>query len=164
MIARIRLARENLGNWRKEQEEDSDIAIILRGKKEGIRPPRSELAAQSISAQLYWMYWDALVLQDEILYKKWEAPNLKSSFLQLIVPRKRVKEILEEVHDSPSGGHFGVNKTLEKVRKRFYWATCKQDVEDWCRSCEICISKKGPIGKGKSPMQIYNVGNPFQRV
>lgn len=164
MIARIMLSREDLGNWRKEQEEDSDIAIILRGKKEGIRPPRSELAAQSISAQLYWMYWDALVLQDEILYKKWEAPNLKSSFLQLIVPRKRVKEILEEVHDSPSGGHFGVNKTLEKVRKRFYWATCKQDVEDWCRSCEICISKKGPIGKGKSPMQIYNVGNPFQRV
>ncbi|KAL6418741.1 hypothetical protein ACFW04_011821 [Cataglyphis niger] len=43
-------------------------------------------------------------------------------------------------------------------------STCKRDVKDWCKSCKICISKKGPIEKGKSPMQIYNVGNPFQRV
>jgi len=42
--------------------------------------------------------------------------------------------------------------------------TCKQDVEDWCRTCEICVSRKGPSGKGKSPLQIYNVGVPFERV
>jgi len=24
---------------------------------------------------------------------------------------KKIKQILEETHDSPSGGHFGVNKT-----------------------------------------------------
>jgi len=28
---------------------------------------------------------------------------------------------LEEAYDSPFGGHFGVNKTLDKIRKRFYW-------------------------------------------
>lgn len=42
--------------------------------------------------------------------------------------------------------------------------TCKQDVENWCKSCKICISKEGPIGKGNSPMQVYNVENSFQRV
>jgi len=26
------------------------------------------------------------------------------------------------------------------------------------------VSKQGPSGKGKSPLQIYNVGLPFQRV
>lgn len=80
------------------------------------------------------------------------------------MPRKQVKDILKEAHDSPSGGHFGVNKTLKKIRKRFYWATCKQDVVDWCRSCQACVAKKGPIGKGKSPLQIYNVSAPFQRI
>jgi len=92
------------------------------------------------------------------------APNLETNILQLVVPRLRVKEILEEAHDSSIGGHFGINKTLEKIRKRFYWATCKQDVENWCRSCKVCVSKQGPSGKGKSPLQIYNVGLPFQRV
>jgi len=48
------------------------------------------------------------------------APNLETNILQLVVPRHRVKEILEEAHDSSIGGHFGVNKTLEKIRKRFY--------------------------------------------
>ena len=27
--------------------------------------------------------------------------------------------VLEEAHDSPSGGHFGVNKTLQKIPKDF---------------------------------------------
>jgi len=45
-----------------------------------------------------------------------------------------------------------VNKTLEKIQKRFYWATCKRDVENWCKSCTVCVAKKGPPDKGKSPM------------
>jgi len=73
------------------------------------------------------------------------------------VPQKKIKQILEEVHDSLSGGHFGVNKTLDKIRKRFYWATCKQDVEDWCRSCKVCIARKGPSNKGKSELQLLEV-------
>jgi len=59
-------------------------------------------------------------LKDGILYKKWEAPNLRSSIFQLVVPRKRINQILEEAHDSSSGGHFEVNKTMDKIRKRFY--------------------------------------------
>ena len=100
----------------------------------------------------------------EFFIKKLEAPNLRTSFLQLVVPRDRIKGILQETHDSPSDGHFGINKTLEKIRKRFFWANCKQDVEKWCRTCKICVLKKGPIRKRKSPMQIYNAEAPLDRV
>jgi len=89
---------------------------------------------------------------------------LKNIVVQLIVPKTLIKQILEEAHDSPSGGHFRINKTLEKIRKRFYWASCKQDVEEWCRSCKVCLARRGPTGKGKSPLQVYNVGVPFERV
>jgi len=37
-------------------------------------------------------------------------------------------------------------------------------VEQWCKTCKICISKKGLLGKGKSPLQIYNVGAPFEKL
>lgn len=40
----------------------------------------------------------------------------------------------------------------------------KSDVEEWCRTCKICIAKKDPPKKGKSPLQIFNVGAPFERV
>jgi len=76
----------------------------------------------------------------------------------------RINQILVAAHDSPSGGHFGINKILDKVRKRFYWASCKQDVENWYRTCKICNAKNGSSEKEKSPLQIYNVGTPFERV
>lgn len=80
-------------------------------------------------------------IKNGVLYKKWEALDLKKNIFQLIVPKKRIKQILEEVYDFSSGGHFGINKTLGKVRRRFYWATCKQDVEDWYKFCKVCIAK-----------------------
>ena len=79
-------------------------------------------------------------------------------------PTEPVRDKKRGASSSPSGGHFGVNKTLQKIRQRFYWASCKKDVENWCRSCSVCISKKGPSDKGHNQMRIYNVGLPFERV
>ncbi|KAJ8948867.1 hypothetical protein NQ318_013521 [Aromia moschata] len=50
----------------------------------------------------------------------------------LIVPRNRVPEVLEEIHNGSTGGHLGVTKTLGKVRERFYWVNCTTDVKEWC--------------------------------
>jgi len=108
--------------------------------------------------------WDSLEIKEGILCKRWESPNLRSVVFQIIVPRVLVNRILEEAHDSPTGGHFGVNKTLGKIRKHFYWSSCKQDVEHWCESCKVCLAKKGPADKGKSSLQIYNAGAPFERI
>jgi len=115
MVARIVLEGEDLEGWHEAQRKDSSISFILQGKKIGRRP--LQVPVGDDSAQIYWSYWDSLVLKDRVLYKKWEAPNLRTSFLQLIVPRDRVKEILEEAHNSPSGGHFGVNKTGKDPKK-----------------------------------------------
>ena len=63
-----------------------------------------------------------------------------------------------------SSSHFEVYTTLEKISKRFYWATCKQDVEHWCKSCITCIAKKGQSDKEYNEMKIYNSGVPFERI
>lgn len=65
--ARIVLERESLEKWRKGQEEDPSISIILRNKKAGVRPSRSEIAAQDISVQIYWTYWDAVFAKRDSL-------------------------------------------------------------------------------------------------
>ena len=58
-----------------------------------------------------------------MIYRAWISSNLKTKVFQLVVPRNYVNSVLEEAHDSPSGGHFGVNKTLQNIRKRFYCVT-----------------------------------------
>ena len=40
--------------------------------------------------------------------------------MQLVVPATRIKEVLREIHTGSSGARFGINKTLSKVRERFY--------------------------------------------
>jgi hypothetical protein len=34
-----------------------------------------------------------------------------------------------ELHGGLSGGYMGVNKTLDKVRQRYYWLQARNDVE-----------------------------------
>ena len=50
-----------------------------------------------VSIKVYWTYWNSLEVKDGVLYKKWETPNLKKTIFQLIVPRKLIAQILEEL-------------------------------------------------------------------
>ena len=81
--------------------------------------------------KIYLSQYDSLVVLDDILYREWISSNFKTKVLQLVVPRNYVNTVLEEAHDFPFGGHFGINKTLQKIRKTFYWASCKKDAENW---------------------------------
>lgn len=40
---------------------------------------------------------------------------MKVNAIQLILPKNGVREILDEIHRLVRGGHFGINKTLEKI-------------------------------------------------
>ncbi|GBN09907.1 hypothetical protein AVEN_79485-1 [Araneus ventricosus] len=62
-----------------------------------------------------------------------------------------LKQFCTKTHDNASGGHFGVIKTLNRTRERFYWDRFLADVEKWCRECEACRARKGPkTEQGKS--------------
>ncbi|GFX37108.1 retrovirus-related Pol polyprotein from transposon 412 [Trichonephila clavipes] len=78
-----------------------------------------------------------------VLYRKFESEDGKT-FRWHVLPRSRIPEVLKELHGSPTGGHFGVMKTLHRVRERFFWGKVRADVEQWCKSCDACSARKGP--------------------
>jgi len=96
--------------------EDLSLRKFFSTKEERHRPNWQEIISEDNSAKIYWSQWESLVIENGILCRKWEASNFKSHVFQILVPRGRVKQILEEAHDSFSGGHFGVNKTLDRIR------------------------------------------------
>ena len=49
-----------------------------------------------------------------------------------------VTAILQSLHDEPTGGHSGVQKTLAAVKDRFYWKGLSKDVKDFVTSCIVC--------------------------
>ncbi|GBM31585.1 Transposon Ty3-G Gag-Pol polyprotein, partial [Araneus ventricosus] len=119
----------------KAQLEDPNIKPILEKKLNSAdRPSWQEIAPESPATKRYWALWDSLHLKDGVLYRRWESDNGSSCRWQLILPKSRIPEVLRETHDSASGGHFGVMKTLSKTRERFYWDRLRADVEKWCRA------------------------------
>ncbi|GFT38765.1 retrovirus-related Pol polyprotein from transposon 412 [Trichonephila clavipes] len=83
---------------------------------------------------------------------------------QLILPKTRISTVLKELHSSPTGGHFGVMKTLQKVCECFYWNNVWSNVEKCCCICDPCAAHKGPRKCTRGRLQLYNVGVPFERI
>ncbi|GBG82714.1 hypothetical protein CBR_g36242 [Chara braunii] len=58
----------------------------------------------------------------------------------LCVPRDShlCTRLLGEYHDAPATGHFGVNRTIGRLRERFWWPGRLDDVTCYCESCKVC--------------------------
>ena len=103
-------------------------------------------------------------LKEGILYRQFESQDGYSSRLQLIVPKCLREEMLRQLHEGPVGGHFGEDKTLHRLRERFYWPGHQKDVASWCRTCKDCAARKGPAPKRRAPLTPIKVGSPLQMV
>ncbi|GFV24848.1 retrovirus-related Pol polyprotein from transposon 412 [Trichonephila clavipes] len=130
---------------RKDQLADPEIKPVIEFKESSDEKPSwQNIAPFHPTTKRYWALWDSLHLRNGVLYRKWESDDGKTFRWQLILPKTRISTVLKELHGSPTGGHFGVMKTLQKVRERFYWNNVWSDVEKCCRTCDLCAACKGP--------------------
>jgi hypothetical protein len=51
---------------------------------------------------------------------------------------RKVKEMLVEHHRGHSGGHLGVNKTLQTIRQWYLWLHPRTNIKRWCQQWHIC--------------------------
>ncbi|GFV07368.1 retrovirus-related Pol polyprotein from transposon 412 [Trichonephila clavipes] len=127
-------------------------------------PSWQDIAPFHPTTKRYWVLWDNLHLRNDVLYRKWESDDEKTFRWQLILPKTRISTVLKKLHGSPTGGHFGFMKTLQKVRECFYWNNVRSDVEKCCRICDPCAARKGPRKRTRGRLQLYNAGAPFERI
>ena len=73
-------------------------------------------------------------------------------------------EILSKVHNHVAGAHFGVHKTFQKLKQRYWWPSMFKDVEHWCKSCVDCSMKKSPRNTKRAPLLPLPVEGAFDRV
>ena len=50
--------------------------------------------------------------------------------------------IISENHDSPMAGHFGMDRTVELVQRRWVWRGLQRDVREYVRTCALCQRAK----------------------
>lgn len=50
-----------------------------------------------------------------ILEHHWESADRRSNLAPIVLPKRKMKNVLTKLHDELSGGHLVVNSTLKKV-------------------------------------------------
>lgn len=89
----------------------------------------------------------------------------ESSVWKVWVPEGLRRELLEKEHDDPTAAHGGMIKTIERLRRKFYWPKMVKEVREYVSRCEICKCMKPPNSLMRTPMtKPFNVERPFQRL
>ena len=68
------------------------------------------------------------------------------------------------MHGGVASGHLGEEKTLSRLKERFYWPGHWNDVKDWCNTCPNCVTRKSSGTKRRAPLQTIKAGYPMQIV
>lgn len=74
--------------------------------------------------------WEQLMVCDGVLCRRFEAPDGSSAVAQIVVPSALHEEVLSDLHEGVLGGHLGIDKTLTRLKERFYWPGHHNDVRD----------------------------------
>lgn len=149
---------------RQHQAADAVLGRVRGWLEDGRQPSWTEVSAAGPEVKAYHAQWGNLELHDGVAHRRWQAPGQGTDLLQLLVPQLLRPQVLQLVHGAAGAGHFGNSKTLHRLRGRFYWPGCRQDVELHVHCCDLCTAKKGPTQRSHAPLQQYLVGAPMERV
>jgi hypothetical protein len=72
------------------------------------------------------------------------------------------KQILYEFHDSPVGGHRGMNKTYRAIKSQYTWPKMRREVEEYVKQCKSCQINTILTPKHKAPMEM-TAERPFEK-
>jgi len=76
-----------------------------------------------------------------------------------------INKIIQKYHDDPiTGGHSGITRTIEKVKRYYYWRGMTKSISKYIKSCEEC--KKAKVNKHVKPTTIITPtpAKAFERV
>ncbi len=88
---------------------------------------------------------------------------------QYVFPETYVPVVLKLIHDIPTAGHPGRDRTLAAARRVHYWPTMHADIDRYVAQCLIACAKLKGITKktsthGTIPTIRVSVGRCFNRL
>ena len=76
---------------------------------------------------------------------------------RVVIPKGKVEDVLQFIHDSPSGGHMGVLRTYRRGRELFWWRDMYNDVVNHVKACEQCGKNKFVNHPNVAPLQLTDI-------
>jgi hypothetical protein len=120
------------------QKEDPTISKIIPHVEKGVKPSSHFIKKQPKAVQVLFREFHRLKLVDGILYR--ERLISDTSVQQLVLPQTCKDKVLRSLHDEMA--HLGRDRTLDLVRRRFFWPAMSADVIKYVSECGRCLRRK----------------------
>lgn len=143
---------------RQSQTNDPAISEIIHQLETGETSPptvRNEIPQLSILLREL----NKLELQNGILYRKRQVGE--ETQYQLVLPESLRSMVFKSLHDDM--GHFGLDRTLDLTRTRFFWPKMASDIEQKIKSCSRCVCRK-TLPERAAPLVNIQVTRPLELV
>lgn len=128
--------------WTAAQEQDPDIGPVIRAVRTNTPLPQ-KIFENSPGAKKLFREKDKLQFRSGVLYRKRVVDG--KNYFQLVLPKQFHGFVFEELHNKQ--GHFGVERTLELMRERFFWPSMTSYVKEKIKTCTRCICRKASPDK-----------------
>jgi hypothetical protein len=106
------------------------------------------------------------MLFDGVFYHSRVAKSKRAKLMspsQLVLSEALVPKVLKLDHDSPLGGHSGINNTIDKIKELFYFPRMRKIITEYVQSCHSCQTRAITNIKTKSKIVPYPTpSQPFQ--
>jgi len=90
-------------------------------------------------ARILLAQWDSLVLENDVLYRRYHYPDGTTKYLQVVIPAALRRPYVERLHADI--GHFGRTKTCLALARRVYfpgWRALTGLLVRNCPTCNLC--------------------------
>ncbi|GJQ75192.1 hypothetical protein Trydic_g9794 [Trypoxylus dichotomus] len=108
---------------RGQQLEHPELEIIMRA-----------LEGEDIQEATRWSDERDYVMNNGVLYHY----NQDAEDPQLVVPTSMRVIIMKEYHDAPTAGHYGAEKTFQRISSKYYFIGTRRYIQEYVKSCIHC--------------------------
>jgi len=152
-------------NWEQRIVDMQDLDPVLNKVKSwGNKPDWDQIARESAAVKHYWTRFEQLEVQNGLLKLKWKQKDGTERW-KIVVPEGLKLEIMEEIHGSKIGGHFGRKKSILKLKQSPYvWKNSATELKLFITACNSCARSKHTNRKNRSPMGSNPVGETMERI
>lgn len=99
------------------------------------------------------------------LYKKNQSGDHDfNGSWKLVVPKSLQQDVIRDCHDEEYAGHGGIYRTLERVKRDYYWPKMAKTIFKYIKNCVICkvtkpanANQKPYMGKDRSPRKKFQM-------
>ena len=147
--------------WKAAQLRDPTISTIYKMVVNKTLSHRRPSSNDDPEVRSYLHQKSRLKIRHGVLFRHintQQRPDRNN--MQLCLPKEYRKEALEGCHDNV--GHFGLDRTIDLLRDRFYWPYMLEDTKDYVGSCRRCQMAKGR--QQLAPLQPYHASAPMELV